>query len=77
MPRFYLHIQGSGRVEDVEGGYYPDVDAARRDAVVCVREIIAERVRFEGVLPRLEIEICDEAGQPVGIVRSDDVFRLA
>ncbi len=66
MPRFFFNIRnGNGLTEDEEGRDFPDVAAARAEALKGVRSIVAEEVK-EGRLDLAgQVEILDEAGAPV------------
>lgn len=72
MSRYFLHIRDGGRfLEDFEGEEYPSLEAARADAVVSARQMMAERVRQGEVIDGQIIEIWDEKGVCVAKV----VFR--
>jgi hypothetical protein len=62
MPRFYFHIcNGNGFTEDEEGREFPDLEAARSEAVRAARDIMASEVR-SGMLDLssfIEIEDAD------------------
>ncbi|WP_019997451.1 DUF6894 family protein [Aureimonas ureilytica] len=75
--RYYLHIRnGDVLIEDFEGEEFPDLDAARREAVRCVRELLAERLRRGDVLDGEAIEIWDETGRFVDSVSFRSQLRL-
>lgn len=63
MPRYFFNIRnGNGLTEDEEGRDFPDVGAARAEALKGVRSIVAEEVK-EGQLDLAgRIEITDESG---------------
>lgn len=63
MPRYYLHIRDGARfIEDFEGQDYSSLDAARDDAVVSARQMMAEKVRHGEFIDGQVIEIWDESG---------------
>ena len=46
MGRFYFHLQARDEiVQDDEGSDFPDLSAARREAVLSARELLAEAIR--------------------------------
>lgn len=46
MPRFYFQsYMGDDIVTDHEGEEFPDVAVARKKALICVREILAEAIK--------------------------------
>lgn len=72
MPTFYSHIRVAEiYVEDPEGGEYPSLDAAWRDAVVSAKHIISEALR-SGTPLRCALnrtfEITDEHGRQVAVL---------
>ncbi|GGD17088.1 DUF6894 family protein [Aureimonas glaciei] len=72
MSRYFLHIRDGDRfIEDFEGQDYSSLDAARDDAVVSARQMMAEKVRQGEALDGQVIEIWNEAGSCVATV----VFR--
>lgn len=75
MPHYFFHIrEGSDLNRDSEGQDLRDVEAARREAINSVREIISERLLHGGALNHRTIEIADETGRIVDIVNSRDVL---
>lgn len=78
MPHFYLNVRDAdGLLEDPEGSDLPDLDAAHLQALEGARDILAEMLRKGEVLDRQTIEITDEAGAVLAVVRFRDAFRLA
>jgi hypothetical protein len=69
MPRFYMNIRhGEELVQDREGEEFSTLDKARSEAVLCARELTAERVP-SGKKPReSRFEIVDDSGHTVLIV---------
>jgi hypothetical protein len=69
MPRYYFHIrEGSTLTRDLEGQELPDAEAARREAIAALREILGELQ--DGALNGRSIEIADgaEHGRVVDVV---------
>jgi hypothetical protein len=77
MPRFYLHYcDALGRVTDQEGAEYPDVSVARTKAVAAAREIIAGEVEQGQIDLTATIEVMDESGHEVLLVRFGDAVEV-
>ena len=64
MQRFFLHIHnGFGFVPDKEGVSLSGLDAARAQAIVSIRSILAEEVNMTGLIDLGgRIDIVDEEG---------------
>lgn len=77
MPRFFLHVFNDTSALDTEGSELPDLEAARRDAVQGIRELIAEEiVAGRAVSRRHRIEIQDEHGKHLHTVSFGEVLGL-
>lgn len=75
MPRFFFHVRdGADLSQDIEGQEFPDVEAARREAVSTNREMLGERILHGGAINHRQIEIANENGQIVEVVRAADVL---
>jgi hypothetical protein len=58
MPKFYFHVRkGDKLIEDPEGMDFPNLGAARAEAMQAARDIVAENLRFEGTLKGEVFEI--------------------
>lgn len=78
MPRFYLHIRDADRfLEDPDGSELPDLTAARAEAIVSARHLLADRVRAGEVLTDQSFEITDETGKVLEVLPMKDVLRLS
>ena len=76
MPIFFLHLRESGeRIEDPQGTSFPSLMSARAEAIRAAREMMAESLRQGLPLDHEQIEICNEAGELVEVVRFRDVLR--
>ena len=63
MPKYFFHIRdGEELITDDEGADLPDLEAARKEATLTAREIIAESVGSAEPLDHLIVEIWDETG---------------
>jgi uncharacterized protein DUF6894 len=78
MPRFYLHLcNGTGFTEDAEGKDYPNVDAARADAITALRDVLAGEMKQGQLLPASFIEVEDENHNLVLTVAFADAVIVA
>jgi hypothetical protein len=70
MARFYFHIREGGKViADEEGIELPSVEAVRKEALRCARDLLADAIKFGKPTVPEALVIADEAGQPVEIVQ--------
>ena len=75
MPHYYFHVrEGSDISRDIEGQNLPNVEAARKEAICASREILGDKLLHGGSLNHRTIEIADETGHIVDVVRSSDVL---
>jgi hypothetical protein len=75
MPRYFFHVrEGSDLNRDGEGQEFADGEAARREAINSVREILGEKLLHGGVLNHRSIEIADETGHVVDVISTRDVL---
>ncbi len=78
MPRYFLHVREAGDlVEDPDGVDFPDVAAARMEAVEAAREIMAEHIRKGLDVSGWSFEIADGSGRPVMTVPFSEAIRRA
>jgi hypothetical protein len=76
MPLYFFHVGSSTTAMDREGLDYPDIAAAREEALEALREIIADEVK-SGSVPKYEnIAISDEAGECVATVTFNDAIEI-
>jgi hypothetical protein len=75
VPRYYLHIDGLGT--DPEGTELPDLEAARREAILSAREMLAEWIILAVEDIPLRILIADEQGNVLATVHMRDVLPRA
>jgi hypothetical protein len=75
VPRYFLHIDELGI--DPDGTELPDLEAARREAMLSAREMLAEWIiRGAEAIP-LRILISDAAGNLLAVVHMRDVLPRA
>lgn len=60
MPRYFFHLQGSG-AKDLDGGEFPNDEAARQEAVMVVREVSRSRA----FTPSEKIVVTNDNGQVI------------
>jgi hypothetical protein len=74
MPRFYFNLRNSKEfLEDPEGQECESLTAARQEAILSAREIIAARVK-SGKNPDGQFEITDITGQLILTVPFPDAY---
>jgi hypothetical protein len=78
MVHFYFHIrEGDELIADDQGQDLPDVSAARREAVLCAREILAAAIGAGQAGVPDAIVISDEAGRALDVVPLAEVLPEA
>jgi hypothetical protein len=74
MPRYFFHVRdASSLARDTEGSELKDYAAAILEARASVREFAIEALKQSEAVDLLEIEIHDEFGAKLGVVRFADV----
>jgi hypothetical protein len=69
MPRFYIHLlMGDDLVPDEEGIDLTDASAAKREAEIAAREIIAEAIKAGDEQVPTTFVVTDDAGREVASV---------
>lgn len=69
MPRFYFHVRmGDEVIPDEEGQDLADQSAARQEALLAAREVLAEAIKAGKDQVPDAFVIADEAGRSVGTV---------
>lgn len=75
--RLYLHVRETDRfVEDPDGQDFDTIEEAREEAKAAARDLLAAKLKAGEVIDNQRFEICNEAGEVLGIVRFKDVLRL-
>ncbi len=76
MPKFFLNLLEDGtRIDDPDGHELPALVSARAEAIRSAREIMAEDLRAGRPLHHGQIEICNNAGEVLEVVRFPDVLK--
>ncbi len=65
MPRYFFHIYDDIVVRDDEGMELPDAEAARREMIAGVREVVCEQVRQGRLILHHRVEVEGENGAPL------------
>lgn len=77
MPRYFFHLHNDLEVLDSEGKVLASREAARLQAEREARVMASESVLTRGSLVLSHsIEVTDEAGEPVTVVRFGDVITV-
>jgi hypothetical protein len=75
MEHFYFHLRaGDQLIPDVQGQDLPDVSAARREAILSAREILAGAIRAGQAMVPDAFVISDEAGRALDTVPLAEVL---
>jgi uncharacterized protein DUF6894 len=75
VPRYFLHIDELDT--DPDGTELPDLEAARREAVLSAREMLAEWIILGADDIPTRIVITDEEGSLLSVVHFRDVLPRA
>ena len=75
MPRYFLHVDEPGT--DPDGTELPDREAARREAMLSAREMLAEWILHEAEDVPTKIVIADETGNVLAVVHIRDILPRA
>ena len=66
MPKYFFHIRTSDTFSpDDRGVDFPDVEAAKREAITAAREMIADMVLDGDPIDGMRFEVTDESGNVV------------
>ena len=76
MPRYFFHVhEADGVVEDSEGIDFPDAAAARTEAILAARGIMAEHIRKGEDVSGWSFEIADGSDWPIMSVPFSEAVR--
>jgi hypothetical protein len=77
MPRFFFHlVNATGHVRDEEGEEFPDIVAARENAVAGIRSIVSDECKAGRVDLRGRIEVARASGEVVQAVEFADAVEV-
>jgi hypothetical protein len=72
MARYYFHPHNTARrLEDLEGGEFPSLDAAKADALDAIREFWSQAMLRGQDLGGMRLEIADEGGATLAMIPFD------
>ena len=76
MSRFYIHVvSGTDIAVDPEGQELPDLNAARREAIVAAREIVRDRAKTHRMTPPPDcFLIADGNGRTLMAIRLEEAM---
>jgi hypothetical protein len=76
MQQLFLHIEtASGRLDDLEGTYFPGLEQARDEAIASLVELATDNLQSGKPVLGLRIEICDRTGRVLESVPVEGLFR--
>ena len=76
MPRFYFHLFNDVTARDEEGAELPNAAVAVQRAASLARQMAAESVKEGHLVLDHRIEVEDEHGETIGVVRFSDVVDV-
>ena len=76
MPRYFFHVYDDIVAEDEEGAVLPNLAAARLNALVAARDLIAEQVRHGYIVLSHWIDVTDEQGDAVLTIAFRDAIDI-
>jgi hypothetical protein len=76
VPRYFFHVYDDVIAEDEEGVELPNLAAARLNAVLSARDLIAEQVRHGHFVLSHWIDVVDEQGEKVLTVTFGDAVEI-
>lgn len=76
MPRYYFHLHNDLEALDEEGREFPDLEAARAEAIRGARDLLAEDVRRGAMTLSHWIEVQDEGGTRLLAIRYGEVVQI-
>jgi hypothetical protein len=75
MGRFFFHLRdGDRRMADEEGTVLPDLSAAKHEARLCARELLAEAIKNAAVRVPDLLVIADSDGKELSSLAIADVL---
>jgi hypothetical protein len=68
VPRYFFHIYEDEVIRDEEGVVLADAEAARRQAMAGIRDMMCGQVREGRLVLHYRVEVEDDAGAPVLVI---------
>lgn len=76
MPRYFMHhVLRGNRVEDEDGYVFDDISAAEWEAVLDIRSFVGHALLAGSTIPDGHVEIVDENGRSVSVVKHEDALK--
>ena len=77
MPRYFFHMRSDqGFIRDPDGSELPDLDAARAEAIVSARHLLADMLKHGREVDGQAFEIADEADEVLARIPFRSVLKL-
>jgi hypothetical protein len=76
VPRYFFHVFDDVIAQDEEGMELPSIEAARLNALIGARDLIAEQVKRGYFVLSHWIDVVDEQGTPVLTVTFRDAVDI-
>jgi hypothetical protein len=76
VPRYFFHVYDDVIAKDEEGAELPNLAAARLNALVGARDLIAEQVRHGYIVLSHWIDVVDEQGEAVLTIAFRDAIDI-
>jgi len=78
MPIYHLNIFNDIDAIDEQGAEYPDLEAAKRAAIVAARELMAHHLMAgRPLVLHHRIEIADDAGEALAVLPFREIITIA
>jgi hypothetical protein len=75
MPRFSFSLRRAGGEAEVEDLDLPDVESARREALLACGDLLREMDELPQTRTAWEMQVSTESGKPIAVIRfSAEVF---
>ncbi|SDD94550.1 DUF6894 family protein [Belnapia rosea] len=76
MPRFFLNIRdGDFLARDDEGLEFPDLEAARAEALAAARDVLGDAIQHDQVQDTRQYEITDPSGKVLATIPLMDALK--
>lgn len=76
VPRYFFDLHNDAEVFDEEGREFPDIEAAKQNAIHEVREMMCESVQSGRVNLSHHIDVRDETGHIIHVVHFGDAVEV-
>jgi len=77
MPHYHLHLYNSAETHDAEGRDFPDLAAAKEEAIRSSRDLMAEHVKAgEAVDLDHRIDVADDSGKVLASIGFRELITI-